>query len=770
MERVLMVLVAAAACSCQQPEQAANKPDGRDFCPAGADLVFYVDPMIGTKGQGNSTPAAMVPHGMVKLGPDTNAKKTAVDAYRYEDSKIEGFTHTHLQGPGGSSNGYSQILVVPTVGSLAIKEADYASTFSHKTEKASPGYYAVTLDDHKVRAELTATAHAGVHRYTFPASTEARVVLDLGHSLGESKDGAVEVVDSRTIQGHAVYLVHPVVYHALIRDELETSLSKVYFYARFNKPFTRHGTWSYADGKRTASKGAKKAKGQQIGAWAGFSTAAGDKIEVRIGISLVSTAQAKRNLEAEVGESTFDAVASAARRAWNCRLNRVQVEGGPDDERTVFYTALYHPLMAPADYSEVGGVFYSAADSKGAVTTWKTRRFFTDDWCAWDTFRTSRPLATLVEPETVDDVVASYLHLYKQGGWLPKCTWHASGYSRVMIGNHAVSIIADAMVKGFDGFDTNTAWAAVEKSATKDNKYGAMDAVCGYFNLGVPPDYLKLGYVSHECDFWQSASMTLEYAYNDWCIARMAGHLGKADQRATYTARAGNYKKQFNPKTGFMQGRRRNGSWVEPFDPTSTADINDFCEASSWIYTWFVPHDVPGLVSLLGGAAVFEAKLDKFFADGHFDISNEPSFHIPFLYNRVGAPAKTQAKVRAVLNKDFTSGADGLPGNDDAGATSAWYVLAALGLYPVAPGDGRYDVTSPLFPRVTLRLNPAFHKGKTFVIEAPRAGAKDVYIQSATLNGAALSRPMITHQAITAGGKLVLKLGPAASSWGATTK
>ena len=767
MERVFVVMVLSAVCSCQQPPgQTTAKPDGRDFCPTGEDLAAFVDPMIGTKGSGNSVPAALVPHGMVKLGPDTNAKSTAVDAYRYEDSKIEGFTHTHLQGPGGSANGYSQLLFVPTVGTLATKKQDYASTFSHKTEQASPGYYAVTLDDYEVHVELTATAHAGFHRYTFPASTEARVLLDLGHSLGESRDGEVKVVDSRTVEGFGAYLVHPVVFTALLGDEGVTSLSKVYFYARFSKPFSGHGTWKYADGKHVVSKGSKEAAGQKIGAWVQFSTAAKEKVEVQVGVSLVSTAQAKRNLEAEVGASSFDAVKAAARRAWNCRLNRVQVQGGTTDQKTVFYTALYHTLMAPGDYTEEGGVFYSAADNKGAVTTWKSRHFFTDDWCSWDTFRTSRPLATLVEPETVDDVVASYLHLYKQGGWLPKCTWHASGYSRVMIGNHAVSIIADAMIKGFDGFDAKTAWAAVEKSATKDNKYGSMDAVCGYFNLGVPPDYLKLGYVSHECDFWQSASMTLEYAYNDWCIANMARHLGKTDQQTTYLARAANYKKQFNPKTGFMQGRRRNGAWVEPFDPASTADINDFCEASSWIYTWFVPHDVPGLVTLLGGEKAFVARLDKFFAGGHFDISNEPSFHVPFLYNRAGAPSRTQARVRAVLDKDFTNDPGGLPGNDDAGATSAWYVLAAMGLYPVAPGDGRYDVTTPLFSRVTLHLNPAFYKGKTFVIEASAAGAKDIYIQSATLGGAALTVPMIRHRDIAAGGKLVLKLGPSPSSWG----
>ena len=766
MPKIILLVVMAAACSCEQPV-AAPRPDGRDFCPKGGDLAAFVDPMIGTKGSGNSVPAALVPHGMVKLGPDTNATANSVDAYRYEDGKIEGFTHTHLQGPGGSFNGYSQLLVAPTVGPLKTQKLDYASAFTHSTEEASPGYYAVTLDDYKVRAELTATAHAGFHRYTFPASTEARILLDLGHSLGESWDGKVEVVDNRTMEGHGTYLVHPALYVTLMSDGKVTSLSRVYFHARFGKPFSSHGTWKTVNNKVEVSKGSKDASGAKIGAWAGYTTAANEIIEVQVGVSMVSAAQAKRNLEAEVGTRTFDAVAAAARAAWNCRLNRIQVEGGTEDEKTVFYTALYHTLMAPADYSEAGGVFYSAADSKGAVSTWVTRRFFTDDWCAWDTFRTSRPLATIVEPETVDDVVASYLHLYKQGGWLPKCTWHASGYSRVMIGNHAVSIIADAMVKGFDGFDPNTAWAAVEKSATTDNKYGSVDGACGYFNLGVPPDYLKLGYVSHDCDLWQSASMTLEYAYNDWCIAQMARHLGKTAQHSAYLARAGNYAKHFNPTKGFMQGRRRDGSWVEPFDPASTADINDFCEASSWIYTWFVPHDVPGLIALLGGAKAFEAKLDQFFAGGHFEISNEPSFHIPFLYNRAGAPAKTQARVRAVLNKDFSKGPDGLPGNDDAGATSAWYVLAAMGLYPMAPGDGLYDVTSPLFSRVTIHLNPAFHQGETFVVEAPASGAKDLYIKSATLNGAALKTPLIRHREIASGGKLVLELGPSPTTWGA---
>ena len=753
------------------------------FCAKGEDLAAYVNPLIGTGGSGNGFPGALVPHGMVRLSPDTVAGVGRVAAYRYQDSRIEGFTHTHLQGPGGSAYGYSQILLMPATGPLKTETEAWASAFSHDRETATPGYYAVTLDDYNIRAELTATGHAGFHRYTFPAASQARVLIDAGHSLGMSKGGRVALLDDRNISGYGYYNVHYLLALLLDAPDNVTGDSKVYFHIRFNRPYRSGGTWKRGEAGTEVRPGAKLEEGVKVGAWAEFS--APGVVEARVGISMISEAQARLNLESEIGEKSFDEIHGEARARWNCHLNRLAVTGGSEEDKIKFYTGLYHTHFAPADYSEAGERFYSGADGKGMIFYWPGHRFYTDDWCAWDTFRTSRPLSTLVEPEVVDDVVASYLHLFRQGGWLPKCTWHATGYSRVMIGNHGVAIVADAFAKGFRGYDLNIAWAALKKSADEDNAETFSSGFCGYFNLGTPPEYIAQGYVSRECDPTQSVSMTLEYAYNDWCIAQVARGLGKTAEAERFLRRAQYYRNHWNPATGFMQARHRDGSWVEPLDPADSSDSNDFCEANAWIYSWFVPHDVPGLIELMGGDAAFRAKLDRFFAEGYFEISNEPSFHIPYLYNYAGRPDQAQALLRSVLDRSFNAGPGGLPGNDDAGATSAWFVFSAMGLFPVAPGEGVYQIGSPLFERVTLNLHPDYYRGETpaagganlaqsgatglghaFVIEALGNSRSNVYIQSATLNGAPLNRTWISHGELMRGGTLLLDMGPEPSSWG----
>ncbi len=729
------------------------------FCPGDEDLAAWVNPMIGTDGSGNSIPGALVPHGLVRVSPDTVNDGGAVDAYEYDNTLIEGFTHTHWQGPGGGSNGYSQILLMPFAGERLDDFDAYASAFSHDDEDASPGYYAVVLDDPDVFVELTATGLAGIHRYTYRAAGPSGVLLDLGHSLGDSRDGLVEVVDDRTLRGFGKYNVHPMFDLIFNADGGTSGERTVYFHAEFDRTFGGHGTYTRDRSEMTFAEGGDSEDGDWIGAYVDFDLDAGDVVEVRVGISNISADQAQLNLETQVGEQSFADVHQAARDAWNCRLNRVELIGGTDDERTSFYSALYHTLMAPADHTEVGWVFYSSADEIGAVTTAPGRHFYTDDWCAWDTFRTSRPLATLVEPATVDDVVYSYLHLYEQGGWLPKCTWAADGYSRVMIGNHGVSIVADALDKGFVGYDTDVAWDALLKSAVEDNAQEFSQGLCGYANLGTPPEYIDLGYVPHECDTSQSVSMTLEYAYNDWCIARAAGHLGLDAEREEFEARAAYFANHWDDSTGFMRGRMRDGSWVDPFDPTDDSDFNDFCEADSWIYTWYVPHDVPALIELMGGDDALVQRLDEFFSGDHFEASNEPSFHVPYLYNYAGAPHRTQEVVRDVLATEFDAGPGGLPGNDDAGATSAWYVLAAMGLYPVAPGDGQYQLSSPLFERITVHLDPAVYDGGTFVIEAPGASADTPHILSASFDGQAVEGTVVTHDQMVSGGTLSLEMG-----------
>lgn len=721
-----------------------------EWPPPAVDLVQYVDPMIGTLGQGNVIPGALAPHGMVRVSPNTREAPGSIDAYEYGRDRIDGFAHAHLEGPGGSNNGYSHVLLAPTIGEIAVDPEHYASTFSHDDEEAAPGYYAVTLGAPGIRAEVTAAPRAAVHRYTFPATDRANILLDLGYSRGESLGGALEVVDDHTLRGCGIYTMHPLIHMFIALQDGYTSEMRVCFHAVFSRPFEAWGTW----GPAGPVSGAGDAEGAGIGAWVTFTTAEAEAIEVRVGLSYIDEDQALANRTLDLADRSFEAVREETAAAWNALLNRIRVEGGDDDDRVVFYTALYHSLMQPADLTEAGGLYAINADGTPRVETAEGWRYHTDDWCMWDTFRTSHPLGTLVEPERRDDLIRSMLRWYTLGGWLPKCTWRAAGYSRVMIANPAVPILADAMAKGFHGFDWDLAWEAAHKAATEDIVNPGAGGLCGYMNLGTPQDYIELGYVPHECDTTQAASMTLEHAHDDWCTAVIAEAVGRSEDAAAFRARAGSWENHWNPATGFLQGRHADGTWLEPFDPADGDEFNGWCEATSWIYSWFVPHDVEGLIDVMGGSEAFVEKLDQYFDGGHHDPSNQPGFHVPFLYNIAGAPQKTGARVRALREDHFLPTPDGLPGNDDAGAMSAWYVLAAMGLYPICPGDPTWQLVPPAFDRITLHLQPDFAPGEAFTIE--RSGHGD-RITVATLNGVPLGRTWLHHEEIVAGGALVLE-------------
>jgi predicted alpha-1,2-mannosidase len=727
------------------------------------DLSRWVRPIVGTQGSGNTFPGPCLPHGMVKLGPDTHVEAGNLVGYEYDDARIEGFSHTQLDGPGGSSYGYSHVLLMPATGEVKTEEEDYASTFSHETEVAELGYYAVTLDDYGVRAELTTTHHGGFHRYTFPASDTSHVLIDIGHSRGASRDGRVEIAGA-TVKGFGVYSVHP-----LLTNLLDgwapgtTGIATVYFAARFSKAPKAFGTWNETE----KSPGAAAADGKLIGAWLEFDTTEGEVIEARVGISYISVEEAERHIDDELVGRSFDDVRKAAVDAWNRLLSRVEVEGGTDDDRTRFYTALYHSLLQPADYTE-NGRFWIGAGGKGAVRDADGRRYFTDNWCLWDTAKTTHPLLTLIEPEVAGDMVQSMVWNYEEQGWISKCTWNATGDSRIMTGNHAFCVIADAWAKDLRDFDAKKAYEAMKKGSLEDSRNPMEEGLCGYLGQGTPPQYIELGYVPKECDSMQAASMTLEHAYNDWCVSVLASGLGKTADAPAFLARSGNWKNVWNPAHGFMQMKKKDGSWDEPFDPEKM-DLG-FTEANAWIYTWHVQHDVCGLIAAMGGGDAFVAKLDAFFDEGHFDMSNEPDFHAPWLYNRAGAPSKTSGRVRSLMQSHFTTGPGGLPGNDDAGATSAWFVFATMGLYPVAPGNAKYDLNVPLFDKVTIHFEPDIAGGRDFIIEAPGASEGKLNIASAAMNGKPLDLPQITHADVVAGGKLVLELSSEPTDWGGDAK
>ncbi len=740
--------------------------------PEPPDLAVFVDPRIGTDGSGNVAVGAAVPHGWVRLGPNTANEALDIAAYRWSATQIEGFTHTQLSGAGGSGYGYSHLLVMPVTGGAELTGPSvWRAGFSHEDERVEAGYYRVRLDTGVV-AELTATGLAGLHRYTFPAG-RARLVLDVGHSLGKSVGGRVEPVDARTLRGYGDYQVHPTIAF-LLGDglagsgRLPTGSLRVYFTARLSRDAA---AVSVAPRGAPCPSCAEAAEGSDLVAeWELGTVPEGDVVDVEVGVSLVDEATALRNLDGEVDAALalrpvegavgrFEAVRAAARYAWNTRLSRAQVEG-PDDAKTVFYTALYHTLLQPADLTErgpSGPVFSTAFDGVRRTHPAGQRRYYTDDWCGWDTFRTSHPLRTLLEPDVMGDLVESYVHAWREGGWLDVCPWAAAGYSRVMIGNTAFPMVADAVLKGLDDFDHEDAWSALLQSADHYLENPLAEGACGYLELGTPDAYRALGYVPDECDPTQAASMTLEYAYQDGCLATVAERWGHAADAERLRLRSGSWRNHWNPAVQHMQSRLASGAWREPFDPADGSASSGFVESTAWTYTFHVPHDVPALVELLGGEAGFRAKLDTFFDGGHFDMGNEPGFHIPWLYALAGAPGETSRRVRALLAAHFSNAPGGLPGNDDSGATSAWAAFSQLGLYPVSLADARYVLGSPVFDQATLSLVPG---GPPLVIRTNRASPEAVALTGATLDGVAVTTPWLTHEQLLGARELVLELGP----------
>jgi predicted alpha-1,2-mannosidase len=725
--------------------------------PEYRELVQLVDPMIGTDGSGNSVPGPQVPHGVVKLSPDS-VQEVGLMEYEWEENgRLFGFSHTHLQGPGGSGYGYNQLLVLPVVDRRGDVEGDFSSAFDHQTESASPGYYGVTLEDSGVEAELTATQLAGLHRYTFPASSEAEIRLDLSHTGGKCVAAKLTFEPPNRLSGEATYHVFPLYANWLVDDWGITGVRTIYFQAEFSEPYVYHDTWT-EEGHMADSM---SAEGEVVGAIAGFTASPDASVLFKLGLSFISPEQATANLEAEIPGWGFEAVVAQAENLWNLALNQIIVDG-PGDDLEVFYSALYRTMFEPVDYTE-GDRAWVGPGGPGKVVELSGSRFYADDWCLWDTFRTSHPLRTLVEPDMCADVATSFLHIYDQGGWLPKCPWQATGYSRMMIGNHSIPVLADFIMKGLDGFDVAKAYEAMKKSQTEDSVDPKdWPGMCGYVNLGTPAEYLSKGFVSQDCDETQSVSMTLEYAFDDWCLAQVADKLGLVGDAAVFNKRAGNYVNHWDEETGFLRPRMKNGSWLTPFDPLAE---DGFCEADAWKYLWFVPHDVNGLVALIGGDKAFASRLDEFFAGGHYTSDNQPDFHVPYLYNYVGKAWRTQELVTGYVRSEFGAGPKGLPGNDDAGSTSAWYLFGAMGFYPVAPASGRYQLTSPIFDRVALRLDELHHGGEAFIIEAIDRSEENIYIQSAALNGEPHNRTWLAHEEMVRGGTLTLQMGPAPGGW-----
>lgn len=706
-------------------------------CQQNDSLISKVDPFIGTGGHGHTYPGASAPFGMVQLSPDTRIDDwDGCSGYHYSDSTILGFSHTHLSGTGVGD--YGDIRIMPTVGDLKLRpgtkenpEEGYQSRFSHEQETASPGYYAVHLEDYNVDVELTAGTRAGFHKYTFPKDVKSHVVLDLKEAVRTEKihELTINIENHHTISG-------------LRRSASWAKDQYCYYVIEFNRDFSEFGI--QVDGEKTI--GLESAEGKDIQAWFDFDTENDQEILLKVGLSAVSVEGAKKNLNSEIPHWDFEKTLKETQAKWEKELSRIQVKGESKDE-TIFYTALYHALLVPNTWSDVDGQ-YRGHDLKVHQADHSVYTVFS----LWDTFRAEHPLLTFTDPDRVNDMIKSMLLMYDNDGLLP--VWElAACETNCMIGYHSIPVIYDAYAKGIGDFDPMKALDAMVNTARAD-----------IFGIDL---YRKYGYVKADQE-GESVSKTLEYAYDDWCIAMMAKDLNRMDIYEEFIKRAQNYKNLFDSSTGFMRAKL-NGEWQKPFDP---AEVNfHFTEANSWQYSMFVPQDINGLIKLQGGDQAFETKLDELFETkmqlsgrhqsditgliGQYAHGNEPSHHMAYLYNYVGKPWKSQKYLAQILNELYRDQTNGLSGNEDCGQMSAWYVLSSLGFYPVTPGSNDYIIGTPLFKEVKMNLP----NGKRLQINAENYSKQNIYIQSIQLNGSNYSKSYFTQKELMEGGNITFVMG-----------
>lgn len=706
-----------------------------------------VDPFIGTDGHGHTYPGATLPFGMVQLSPDTRKDSwDGCSGYHYSDKTIMGFSHTHLSGTGVGD--YGDIRFMPMTGELKIIPGDenqpstgYRSSFDHKTEIASPGYYQVNLKDYKIDVKLSASKRCGFHSYTFPESDKSYILIDLAESVTSDRilDSYIKKFSDNAIGGYR-------------RTSGWANNQIVYFYAVFNKPFNDFGIFSDS----VLQSGITEVKGNDLQAFVKYQTGKDEEILIKVGISATGIEGAKKNLEAEIKDWDFNGVKKAALKIWNKELSKIEISGGTPDEQKSFYTALYHSFLAPNIFDDVDGK-YLGHDFK--VHQAKDFDMYTV-FSLWDTYRALHPLFTILQPKLTNDFINSFIDMDEKGGLLP--VWElAANETNCMIGYHSVSVIEDAYRKGIRGFDAEKAFKAMKKTANKDQ-----------FGLKA---YRENGYIPADAE-GESVSKTLEYAYDDWCIAQMAKMLDRTGDYKDFIQRAQYYKNLYDPKTGFIRGKR-NSMFVEPFDPTEVNFM--LTEANTWQYTFYVPQDISGLMKLMGGNEAFSAKLDQLFTTssnltgreqsditgliGQYAHGNEPSHHMAYLYCFAGKPYKTQKIVRQIVQDLYSAQPSGLCGNEDCGQMSAWYVFSAMGFYPVTPGEDYYVIGSPVFDKVTIHLD----NGNKFIIRANNNNPDNPYIQSCSLDGDPYPFSYIKHDLIMTGGRLTFEMGSQPNTdWG----
>lgn len=743
---------------------------------------------------GNTFPGPALPFGMVQLNPNTDqgvwdmVRGTTSPGYLYTDSTMIGFSHTQLSGTGCPD--YGNFMIMPFTGEIKYASDDktrpettYSSYYRHDREHAEPGYYRVRLDDYDIEAELTATMRAGFHRYTFPESSQSRLVFDVGRSLSKTRDSYVEILSDTELAGYV---------SSGSMCGRHTPFT-IYFYAKIDKPFLSSKVFR----KGQIVPGTNKTQGaENTGVFLQYRTARNEQLQIKVGVSFVSIEGARNNLNNEIPDWDFDRIHRLASQTWEQKLQKIQVKGGSEEDKIKFYTALYNSFLFPRTFSDTDGTFYSHFIDR--VHQMPDGDHYYVDFSLWDTYRTLHPLYTIIAPERQSELIRSLLVMYDHSGRLPLRVTYMNHHTNIMIGDHAVPVITDSYLKGIRDYDVEKAYEAIRLNAMVPGlEEMSRDGLPYYKTMGfIPTDRVREG-----------TSITLENSFVDWTISQMARDLGKDDDYRLFLKRSQNYRNVFDPETRFMRPRLRHGEWVRECDegeiPQDVSSVTGhryyncfhplwighiphrhFVESNAWQYLTYVPHDVRGLMELLGGEEAFIARLDSIFLMdpailgpqapdhtgyiGQYVQGNEPSHHVAYLFNYARQPWKTQYWVRYIMENLYGIEADGLPGNEDMGQMSAWYVMSAMGFYPVAPGQSVYQIGSPIFERITIPLGE-FYDDKIFTIEASNMSRENKYIHSATLNGEPWNKTWLHHSDIVNGGILRFEMSNTPNKiWGSS--
>ena len=739
----------------------------------------YVNPFIGAStnvhlagafhGLGKTFPGATTPYGLVQVSPNTITGGDNGSGYSDEHKTIEGFAFLQMSGIGWYGD-LGNFLVMPTIGELhtaagteANPESGYRSRYDKSSEKASAGYYTVLLSDYRIKAEMTALPHSGILRFTFPKSNKARIQIDLARRVGgTSVWQTVEMVNNRTIRGKMVCTPAG---GGWGNGDGKPDYT-VYFYGEFSRPIKTHGVWSaqipdgwsrkrkdiesnrYQEVIRNAKviSEANSFEGKHIGFFADYKTYEGEKLTLKVGISLTSLKNAEKNFNAEIKNYGFDDAWNKSRSLWNDALSKIAISGGTEDEKTIFYTALYHTMIDPRIMSDVNGEYIGSDKQIHQTNSFKKRTIFS----GWDVFRSQMPLQTIINPSLVNDLINSLTEMATQSGKDYLERWEfLNAFSGCMVGNPAISVLCDAWQKGIRNYDIDKVY---KYAVNTSHLFGNNDA-------GYTPDDI---------------SRTLEYCYDDWCMSQLAQWLNKTDDVNYYGKRAGSWKTIFNSEHGWFLKRQVDGSFADWPAKGRLQDDYGTVESNPYQQGWFVPHDIPGMIEMMGGKEktladltdMFDKTRPDFIWNSYYNHANEPVHHVPYLFNRLGAPWLTQKWTRTICKNAYHNSVLGLVGNEDVGQMSAWYVLSASGFHPICPGDGRYEITSPVFGSITFKLDRRYASADSFIVVAHNNSAENIYIQSAKLNGKDYQKCYLLHKDIITGGKLELEMGPQPSAWG----